>query len=107
MKIDFDITIENLYGQNVKDADTNEDITLGKACVTALTIVLQDEKISGDEKFKRYMLATKIVEGGEIIITTEEIVMLKDLIGKVYGPTIVGPVYMQLEGMDREEEEVD
>jgi len=55
--------------------------------------------LSGEDKFKRWELATQISKAEESIeIKAEDIVLIKRLIGKFFGPVIVGPVWNMLEG---------
>ena len=55
--------------------------------------------LSGEDKFKRWELAMLISQADESIeIKAEDIVLIKRLIGKLFGMVIVGPVWNMLEG---------
>lgn len=100
MKVNFSIEIEDLDGIPIPKSDTDKtNATVGSCCVNALMIVFKDEQnLSGEEKVKRLNLAQKIHGKPEAEVTAEEIVLIKKLVGKAYGPLIVGRVYEVLEG---------
>lgn len=91
MKVDVDTTLKHIDGNDLP-------LTLKKACIEALMAQTQDDRASGEVKFKRYELAVKVNSGATVDISPEEAAMLKDLIGKVYGPGVVGPAYKLLNG---------
>ena len=72
--------------------------TLGEACVEALVAVKTGEKLDGAKSFERYQMAIRLQKGGEIDLKSEEIAELKARVGEMYGPVIVGPVFILLEG---------
>ena len=94
MKINFNQPIKNIQGEEVKD------LTLKTVSVEALLATFSDEQsLSGEEKAKRYVLATRIYANSEELdLTVEEIAKIKQLIGKGYGPLIVGQAWDMLEG---------
>jgi len=73
--------------------------TLKSVAVEALQLSFADEQqISGEEKAKRWVLATRIYANPENIdLKTEEISIIKKLIGKAYGPLIVGQAWKILD----------
>jgi len=72
--------------------------TVAKACVTALTATLPGEgQLSGEEKFKRFLLAQRIVGTPDLDLAAEDIVLLKRLIGTAYPPLVVGRVWEVLD----------
>lgn len=85
-----------------------EDTTLKHVCMDALlnpeVELGPDGKprpvdISGQKKFDRWALATKINNANGVInLKSEEITLLKNLIGKGFGPIVVGPAWDVLEG---------
>ena len=105
MKIDVSVVLKDLESKEIKiqkpvgDKVELVDMRLKDACKEALMGIYDDEKqVSGQEKFDRYQLATKIVlADADCDLTVEEISKIKSLIGKSYGPAIVGPVYSLLE----------
>jgi len=73
--------------------------TLKWAITEAMCAVFQGENINGAEKFSRYKLAMKVqCADSEVDLSIEEVAKAKDLIGKHFPPTVVGPAYEQLEG---------
>lgn len=97
MKRDFSDVLTGLAGQRLVD-EKGDDLTLGSVSVTALLAQYQDEQaLSGDEKFRRYQLAERIAKLDVQEVSAEEVALLKRLIGKGYGPMLVGPAYVALE----------
>ncbi len=87
---------QNLMGQDI--LVDGQPLTLSKVAVNALVGSYQDEQgISGDEKVKRWQLAMKIRGQEEIDLAAEDIALIKKLIGKAYGPVIVGQAFLLLE----------
>lgn len=102
MKINFDTVLKGLDGAALKFATSVEetrDMTLKDASISGLTShVAGDEHTSGEDKFKRYQLAQKVYAGGEVELTPEESSLIKQRIGKCYGPVVVGPAFVALNG---------
>ena len=105
MKLDLNQTIIDTDGRIVvmeegipfllKDA-------IKRALVANYAYEMSSERslgLSGEDKFKRWELATQVSKADESIeIKAEDIVLIKSLIGKFFGPVIVGPVWNMLEG---------
>ena len=96
MKINFNQPIKNITGEEIKD------LTLKSVSVEALLATFSDEQsLLGEEKAKRYVLATRIYANSEELdLTVEEIAKIKQLIGKGYGPLVVGQAWEILEGRE-------
>lgn len=74
-----------------------ESILLMKdVIIEALINVYPDENIDGEEKYKRWSLAVRLNAGGNQTLLPEEIVLIKSLTGKAYGPLLVGPLFRYL-----------
>ena len=97
MKIDFTKKFTNFNGEVLKDTASNRELSLGDVCVEALLAVDKNEAIDGAEKLRRYNLAMEIYKGKDSLLV-EEIVLLKDLIGKYYATMIVGQALPILSG---------
>lgn len=130
MKIPFNHRFKTLDGKDIpegpdeveKDKDGKEVIkkksppfTLKTACVNVLLNpgvdeiicpqcrhqIKKPEELTGEEKAKRFMLATKIYGGdgsdGLVDIGTKDIELLKDLIAKNYPPLTVGQAWLVLD----------
>ncbi len=92
----FDATIKNFDGTEVLDA--GKPIQLKSFIVNALTAEFTDERVTGDEKLRRFKLAEAVYKGGDIELKIEDMSLIKDLVGKAYSALIVGQVYQVLEG---------
>jgi len=88
--------------EEIQEKDIKKvNVTVGSACVGALLFNYPDEqKIQGKEKFERWNLAKKFNAGGVIEITVEELVKVKELIGKMYATNMVGPLFELLENLE-------
>ncbi|MCK4788372.1 MAG: hypothetical protein KAV87_31825 [Desulfobacteraceae bacterium] len=94
-------------GKETKEVLT-EDTVLKRVCIDALLnpeIEISPDgnprpvEVEGPKKFERYGLASRIYDANGIMeLQSEEITLLKDLIGKGYGPIIVHPAWDALEG---------
>jgi hypothetical protein len=101
MKIDFATVLRDKKGEPMK-AEDEKEVTLGNVAETALLASFQDEalKLEGSEKVKRFKIAMKI--DGVTDMTPEEVVKIKELVGKAFGPLIVGRAYEILDGGTKE-----
>lgn len=100
MKIDFSKVLLDLKGEPLMEgAPPNEKpITLSSILCTALLAQYPDEQsLSGKEKAKRFQIALKIVDGGEQDVSVDDVAEMKKLIGKGFGPLIVGRAYEMLD----------
>lgn len=73
-------------------------LTLSDVSVASLMGVFPDERdLNGDEKVKRFALAMRVRNAKDITLTAEEISLLKRLIGKSYGPLVVGRAWPMID----------
>lgn len=92
MKIDFGAVIRDIRGEPVGEGE--KKLTLGAVACQALLGTYGDEKnITAQEKVQRFTLAALCSNDGEAEISAEDVVRLKGLIGKAYGPLVVGRAY--------------
>jgi hypothetical protein len=95
-----------LMGQILTDLDgkeipslSGEPATLRGVSTEALIATFKSEEPSGEEKLKRWELALKVKKSEDPVdLTSDEIVLIKKLIGKAYGPMISGQAWQMLEG---------
>ena len=88
---------KNLMGQDI--LVDGPPLTLRVVCQNALVAMYQDEQqLSGEDKLKRWELAVKIKKSPEPCeLSTEDVVLVKKLIGKMYIPAISGQAWQLLE----------
>src|SRR5262249_33931299 len=92
MKIDFSAVIKDLDGAPVKDGD--KDATLGRVACTALLASYADEQnLPAEDKVRRFRLAEIAAKGGEGGGKGEDAALIKQLIGKAFGPPVVARAY--------------
>jgi len=76
----------------------NEPMTIRVTAVKSLTAVFRDEQdLPGEEKVRRFHLALKITDESEPDLKAEDVVLIKKMVGKMYGPVVVGRVWAILD----------
>jgi hypothetical protein len=105
--IDFTVTLNDLDGAAISDGtEAKVPFTLGSAAVRALVIPYEDERnLSPDEKFRRGELAARIHNAISLGLKSEEITLLKKLIGKAYSPLIVFRAWPLLDAAEAPQKE--
>jgi len=100
MKINVNQVLKNLAGETLKDNDGTGkaiDATLKLAIINSVLAPVQNKNESGVEKVKKYELAKKVYANDEIDLTAEEITLIKQRVGEVYAPLLVGQIFEMLE----------
>lgn len=97
MRKNFDVPILDLDGKEIKVGDVIQ--TLGHVSLSALLATFEDERaLTGKQKADRMQLALKINSNmKEVDLTIEQLNLVKELIGKGFGPLVVGRAYELLE----------
>ena len=97
MTLDVTQVLTGLDGEAIKDGETA--VTLRPICVSALMAVLETDKgMSGEDKVRLWCLAGKIQKESSPVLVAEDVTLLKARIGAAYGPAIVGPAFLLLNG---------
>ena len=101
MKINFLAPLKSLGGDDLKDGK-GETFALRDAAVIALDSVTDaDRKLEGKEKYRRGALAARIYGAKEAIaLNLEERQLVKELIGKSFGPRVVKEAWDMLDPID-------
>jgi hypothetical protein len=96
--VDFSSVLVGVDGKPLMGADGKSSMTLSDAAVLALETVLdEDRTATGAEKFRFDELARKIYRAKNVVLPVEELALIKQRIGKVFGPAVVGPVWRLLD----------
>jgi len=101
MKINLTHKLVSIDGVELKDKD-NKPLLLKTILINVLLEPSQSKDITGENKLKRYNLASDIqaaslASGKYIVLSIDDTKLLKDLVGKLYPPLIVGQVWNVLE----------
>ena len=106
MKIDFNQVILTLSGEEMK-TEKNEPFTLRNAAVMALDAMTEElKRLDPKEKYRRGAIAARIYRAKEpIVLAVDDVALVKDLIGKVYGPHIVHEAWNLLDPPGATEDE--
>jgi len=89
----------DLEGKNLSGVD-GKPATICSVSIEALLATYKNEvSLSGEDKLKRWELAVKLRSVTDTVeLTVEEVALIKNLVGKAYGPVIVGQTWKVLEG---------
>ena len=99
MRINFSKPLNDLEGAPLVVPGSLIPMTLSSVCVTALVTLSQDDQnVDAKTKYDWGHLANQIYGKNELELSTEQIVLLKNRIGKLYGPLIVAQAWDLLEG---------
>ncbi len=106
MKIDMTKPIKNLIGVNLENPESKlkkkEPFTMRIVCTNSLLTPTQDDKnIDGNEKARRFELAMRVYTEDEIDLNVDELKLIKDLIGRLYSPLVVGRAYQILDPKEK------
>lgn len=97
MKKNFDFILKELNGKPATDA-ADKPIPASKVLTDALlTLGEKDRDLGGAEKVKRFQLAEKVMGGGLLDYSIDELTMIKDLVGRNFPPLAVGQIWAYLE----------
>lgn len=92
----FDQPLKDIEGNDL--LDNNKPVSMKKVILDAILAVSQDESnLDGETKAKRYKLAQKIVVGGDIDLSIDELKEIKERVGKFGVPLVVGQIYEYME----------
>ena len=95
MKLKQKTILMSLKGEPLKN-EKGVSITLQDVVVESLLWVHQGD--DGKVKYEKYKLAQKFMSNENTVsVTSEEIVTIKESVGKVYGPAVIGPCFDILE----------
>lgn len=92
IEVDLNTPILDEKGAPVKiGGDSKEDATVKDVVARALFTSFPDEKgLSGEEKYKRAVLGTKIANStGKIDLSSEDITLIKKLVGMAFNNLVV------------------
>jgi hypothetical protein len=102
MKVNFGKELKTLDGKSISFAD-RKVTKLKDICLDALLATFEDERnLAGEEKARRYVLATQIYSNSDTDLTIEDVALIKRLIGKGFAPIIVGQAFEILENREKE-----
>lgn len=105
MRINFLVPLKALNGEEIKDGK-GDVFTLRDATVVALdSMADEDKRLDPKEKYRRGNLASRIYGAKEAItIDVDELKLVKDLIGRTYGPRVIKEAWDLLDPKDAPEE---
>ena len=99
LKININIVLPSVLGGPIVD-EQNMPLTFKKVAVNSVIGHHQeDNNLSPEEKYTRYLLAVKLGSAtDEVELSAEDIVLMKRLVSRSYAVSVVGPMIAILEG---------
>ena len=94
MLVKVNVPLKTLDGQVMKDNDGQGnaiDATVKLAMINAILSPVQKE--NGVDKVVKYELAKRIFESDEVDLNEKEITMIKERVGDVFPPIVVGQIH--------------
>ena len=86
--------LKQLNGKPLVAGEDGEPITVQSVCEQALVSQIPGKNPDGGEKLRRYHLAMRIhAQEGLPDLQAEDVVLLKELVGEMFGPLVVGQVW--------------
>lgn len=79
------------------NAEAQEPLTVRSVCCQALLRTDAKEENSAESSLERWDLARRIHDKDKVELRAEDVTLLKQLIGKVFVPAVVGPVILALD----------
>lgn len=90
MRINVTQTITGYEGEELKEGE--KAITYRAVFYQALNAQLPDETLTAEQKAQIYQLTTKLFKSNDVNIGVTEAALIKERVGKAYGPLIYGRV---------------
>jgi len=108
MKIDVTQQLRSIEGEPLTTSETTcpqcgqateaNPVTVRQVATGALMAQRRgEEETSGEEKVRYYALAVKIHDEDAPDLRAEDVALVKELVGKSYGPLVVGQVWALLD----------
>lgn len=100
MKLSLNVEVKDFKGEVMFEDDSNKiALTVLKVCLSVLGRALDgDVKMKGEEKLKLFKLGMKLTDSGEVELSSEDIVLIKNRVNKIYSPIVYGRCCEVLEG---------
>lgn len=93
----FDFELKDINGDVCKDEKGN-NVTAKNIILNSLErLDLEESSLSGADKASKYRLMILINSGGDVELKSEDVTLFKKLIGKFWGPLVVGRMYEYLD----------
>lgn len=95
MLVNFNTEIVDVVSGKAFRDEGDQIMTLRIASIRALVTPFKGEEgLAADKKVERWELALRLKQQPDPFeVTAEEVVKIKELMNKLYGPGIIGPAY--------------
>ena len=94
MLVKVNVPLKTMGGQEMKENDGQGnaiDVTVKTAIVNAVLSPVQKEL--GTDKVKKYELAKRVFESDEVDLNEDDIKIIKERVGEIFAPIVVGQIY--------------
>lgn len=97
MKLNVEQVIKDYEGNDLMEG--KKIVTIKHVIVTALNNM--SENMSVDDKIRAFNISVRVTLGGEVELSLDDRKLIKDKMGKIYAPVIIGRVIPLLEGSEQ------
>lgn len=91
MTKNVDVPLTDLSGNPLAEPGGKQPFV--KDVLTAALVNATEGNPTAADKYARYKLARKLDKGGDVELSPEDLVLIKLVVGQVYGPLVVGQVF--------------
>ena len=96
MNLDVTKVLKQIDGAEIIDSVTGKGLTISNVISNALLV--PEDKLSGEEQVKRFILATRIYDATlPVEISVEDAVLIKKCVAKAYAPLVTGQVWQAVD----------
>ena len=98
MLLDTTKVLVNIAGESLKETVNSVEMDVILRTVVVNALLSPVEKDTGMKKMEKEELARKIYQNDSVDLTIEQVKLIKDRIGEMYAPIVVGQCWRLLEG---------
>jgi len=98
MLLDTTKVLVNIAGESLKESVNGVAVDVILRTVVVNALLSPVEKDTGMKKMEKEELARKIYQNDSVDLTIEQVKLIKDRIGEMYAPIVVGQCWRLLEG---------
>lgn len=107
MQINLKETIKDYDGTPLIGPKEDKPVTYFEVLEMALNRQVEREVITAERKNQLYQITKKLYSGNEVDFTPSQLEIIKERVGKVYGPLIYGRVLDLIDGEEKTAKEAD
>jgi hypothetical protein len=96
MQVNLDVSVVDLNGVPLNQ--NGKETSVANICVEVLLLMQRGDERTGEEKMQAFTLAEHIHHNkADVRLGAKDVTLLKGLVGKLFGPLIVGQIWRILD----------